>query len=682
MLNEGRSGAGDTGFRCRSARTIRCRRQISLETSDDRFEIVGGALRVRDGQDFDFETEPSIELTVTASDPDGLTDTKTVTITVTDVNEAPTVSLGGSQTLQLNEGTSVAGDTGITVNATDPDEGDSVSLSVSDDRFEVIDGRLRVKVGQEFDHETEPTIDLTITATDSHGLSNMATVTINVPDRPEPPRHLVIGGSQTLQLDEGDSVTGGETGFTVSVIDPDVGDTLALSVDDDRFDIIDGKLHVRADTSFDFEAESTIELTIMVTDSTGLSTSDTVIINVSDVNEGPTVKTGGSQTLRLEEGDSVSGGDTGITVSATDPDAADNVTLSVSDDRFEIVDGKLRVKVGQSFDFETEPTVDVTITGTDKGGLTDSRTVKVKVSNVNEPPTVSATKSQSVILNEGISAAADTGIVISSSDPDAGDSVSYSVDDDRFEVIDGKLRVKAGKKFDFETEPMVELTITGTDKGGLASSRIVTLNVSNVNEAPSVPIGGAQTVTLNEGTSVASDIGITIIATDPDEGDEVTLKVSDDRFEVIDGKLRVKAGQKFDFETEPSVDLTITGTDKGGLTDTASVKVAITNVNEAPTVSINGSQTLQLTEGTSVAGDTGFAVIATDPDTGDTISFSVSDNRFEVADGKLRVKANQSFDFETEPTVDLTITGTDKGGLTHTQTVRAVRCSKVNRPSI
>ena len=172
-----------------------------------------------------------------------------------------------------------------------------------------------------------------------------------------------------------------------------------------------------------------------------------------------------------------------------------------------------------------------------------------------------------MILNEGISAAADTGIVISSSDPDAGDSVTYSVDDDRFEVKDGRLHVKAGQSFDFETEPSVELTITSTDTGGLASSRIVTLNVSNVNEAPSVPISGAQTVTLNEGTSIASDIGITIIATDPDEGDEVTLKVSDDRFEVIDGKLRVKAGQKFDFETEPTVDLTITGTDKGALTE-------------------------------------------------------------------------------------------------------------------
>ena len=31
------------------------------------------------------------------------------------------------------------------------------------------------------------------------------------------------------------------------------------------------------------------------------------------------------------------------------------------------------------------------------------------------------------------------------------------------------------------------------------------------------------------------------------------------------------------------------------------------------------------------------------------------------------MKADQSFDFETEPKIELTITGTDKGGLTDTQ---------------
>ena len=87
----------------------------------------------------------------------------------------------------------------------------------------------------------------------------------------------------------------------------------------------------------------------------------------------------------------------------------------------------------------------------------------------------------------------------------------------------GELR-ESRQGFDFETELMVELTITGTDQGGLASSRIVTLNVSNVNEAPSI---ARRAPVIERGTSVASDIGIVIIATDLMKA-TVTLKVSDD----------------------------------------------------------------------------------------------------------------------------------------------------------
>ena len=97
-----------------------------------------------------------------------------------------------------------------------------------------------------------------------------------------------------------------------------------------------------------------------------------MIVKVSNVNEPPIVSTGGAQTLVLNEGTSVAG-DTGITVSASDPDAGYNVTFSVSDNRFEIKNGKLHVKAGQSFDFETEPKIELTVTGTDEGGLSDSR---------------------------------------------------------------------------------------------------------------------------------------------------------------------------------------------------------------------------------------------------------------------------------------------------------------------
>ncbi len=75
---------------------------------------------------------------------------------------------------------------------------------------------------------------------------------------------------------------------------------------------------------------------------------------------------------------------------------------------------------------------------------------------------------------------------------------------------------------------------------------------------------------------------------------------------------------------------------------------------------------------TSVAENAAGAVIGNlstvDPDAGDTHTYSVSDNRFDIfynaPDATLILKAGQALDYETEPTVNLTITTTDSGGLT------------------
>ena len=90
--------------------------------------------------------------------------------------------------------------------------------------------------------------------------------------------------------------------------------------------------------------------------------------------------------------------------------------------------------------------------------------------------------------------------------------------------------MKAGESFDFETEPNIELTLTGTDEDGLSEQPVRDRQVSNVNEAPVVTTGGSQALQLDEGISVAGDTGITVSATDPDADDSVTLSVSDDRF--------------------------------------------------------------------------------------------------------------------------------------------------------
>ena len=75
------------------------------------------------------------------------------------------------------------------------------------------------------------------------------------------------------------------------------------------------------------------------------------------------------------------------TLSVTDPDAGDSHSFSVSDSRFEVVDGQLKLKSDASFDYEAEQSVDVTVTATDSGGLQTQQTFTIKVGDVNEAQT-------------------------------------------------------------------------------------------------------------------------------------------------------------------------------------------------------------------------------------------------------------------------------------------------------
>ena len=82
---------------------------------------------------------------------------------------------------------------------------------------------------------------------------------------------------------------------------------------------------------------------------------------------------------------------------------------------------ELRVASGAVIDFETEKTIPVTVTATDAGGLTSSKTFTIAVSNVNEAPTAGA---------DAFATAEDTPVTFTvlgnDSDPDAGTTLSIT----------------------------------------------------------------------------------------------------------------------------------------------------------------------------------------------------------------------------------------------------------------
>ena len=93
---------------------------------------------------------------------------------------------------------------------------------------------------------------------------------------------------------------------------------------------------------------------------------------------------------------------------------------------------------------------------------------------------------------------------LTTTDPDAGDSHTYTVSDARFEVsADGTLKLKAGQHLDYANEQEIRLTVKATDQGGLSIEKNLTLHVADDPNypAPQTPpmatISGAASV--NEG---------------------------------------------------------------------------------------------------------------------------------------------------------------------------------------
>ena len=89
---------------------------------------------------------------------------------------------------------------------------------------------------------------------------------------------------------------------------------------------------------------------------------------------------------------------------------------------------------------------------------------------------------------------------------DAGDSHTYTVDDARFEVVAGQLKLKATDSLNHESEPTVDVTVTSTDGGGLTTNQLFTITVTDVNETPTAT-NLTSTSVYNEGDASRCDHG-------------------------------------------------------------------------------------------------------------------------------------------------------------------------------
>ncbi len=397
-------------------------------------------------------------------------------------------------------------------------------------RFEVVAGQLKLKAGQSLNFESEPSVNLTITATDAGTLSYNEPFVITVTNVNEAPTDITLDNTTVAENAAG-AIIG-----NLGVVDPDVGDTHTWSVDDVRFEVVADQLKLKAGQSLNFESEPSVNLTITATDAGTLSYNELFAITVTNVNEAPTDITLDNTDVAENAAGAIIGN-----LGVVDPDVGDTHSWSVDDVRFEVVAGQLKLKAGQSLNFESEANVNLTITVTDAGTLSYNEPFVITVTNVNEAPTDITLDNTTVAENAAGAIIGNLGVV----DPDVGDTHIWSVDDVRFEVVAGQLKLKAGQSLNFETEPNITLTITTTDAGTLSYNELFAITVTNVNEAPTDITLDNTDVAENAAGAIIGNLGVV----DPDVGDTHTWSVDDVRFEVVAGQLKLKAGQSLNFES-------------------------------------------------------------------------------------------------------------------------------------
>ncbi len=191
------------------------------------------------------------------------------------------------------------------------------------------------------------------------------------------------------------------------------------------------------------------------------------------------------------------GGTVGL-ITVNDPDPTDTHTFVVSDPRFTVSGNTLQLLPGNSLNFEAEASVTLTVTATDPAGDSFVQTLTISVNDLNEAPTDITLSNQTAVAGQPGAIVGDLAAV----DEDDGDTHTFAVDDARFEVVNGQLKL-------VDTESLalgetVTLLVTATDSGGLSYSESFTLTAtppgggSGVNSsvsvyqfAPGVP--GAQT---------------------------------------------------------------------------------------------------------------------------------------------------------------------------------------------
>ena len=629
-----------------------------------------------------------------------------------DYNRSPLFG-GSEKTFKVDENTASGQNIGEPVTANDPDEGDTLTYSLTGtdaNHFGINSSTGQILTDGDLDHETKDTYHLAVAVSDSkdiHGDPDSAEddsidVTITVNDVNEPP---VFADNAPTTLNVVENIAAGQkVGETIAATDPDNTtanpnkDTLTYSLDDGdgaTFDI-DDTGQIKTGDPLDRETKPSYTVTVKVSDGKGGEATHNVTITVTDANDPPVftdeIPQGDSSLTREVAENTAAGQPVGDPVAATD-DENDSLTYTLGGTdaaSFEIDEstGQIKTKTGVDLDYEgTQTRYNVTVSvadGKDTAGNNEQTPMEdatinviIYVTDVNEPPAFADDAPPTLEVAENTPTDSNiTDGLFTATDPDnTGDTLTYSLagtDEASFDIDTGTGQLKTKDALNYESKSSYTVIVQVSDGKDDASAAedppvvdttlTVAITVTNLEEDG--------TITFSSDPPVAN-AALSATVEDPDggvTGETWVWSISDDGqnyWEPITGETTASyTPNSADLDKYLRATATYTDAEASGKTaqgETRAIDDA-PHTNENPSFA-DTSTTRSVAENTSAGQNIGDPVAATHSDSKGTLVYSLDTTgatNFDIDSSTGQLETKTVFDYETDNTsYSVTVSVTD-----------------------
>ncbi len=568
----------------------------------------------------------------------------TFTITVGAVNDAPSFSNIGNQSVLEDVGaqTVSAWATGINVGPSD-ENGQTPSFIVTNDNTSIFSDQPAISPTGELtftpaaDANGSATVDVVLKddgGTSNGGVDSTSHITFTITvDAINDAPSFTAGGDDSVIEDYGvRTVSNWATTLSVGPGNESSQNLVFIvtNTNNDLFSTqpaIDATGNLTYTPAADSSGIATVD--VVLKDDGGItnggidSTShQTFVITINPGNDAPTDIDLTNDQINENQ---VAGTSIGI-LSVTDIDVGDSHTYQVigAESAFFMVDGDT-LKTSAVFDYEDRSSYTVTIRVTDSQLASYEESFTIIINDQNEAPT-------DIILSkdyveEGLPGGTEIGI-FDTEDEDVSDAHVYELvagtgdtDNSMFKIVGNALQTDAVFNSNVQNSFSIRVRTTDDGTGNLYYEEVITITIIRVNSAPTG-------ISLNEDSIFENEdpgtlVGI-LLALDVDSTNTHTYTIlpGDDgaMFSIIVDSILITS-ERFDYESDSILTLTIRTTDNYGEYYDSTFSIRVKNINEAPSFTNSLNEDIEFLEYSLEANETlSICPIVFDVD-GDSTSF-------------------------------------------------------------